>query len=897
MSEQERALRLAQRIQKNHKLWLQKSSQKLRESLAVDNPVPSDVAARTRQVEECLKMWEDSTWELERLVSDDNVDDFIEESFSFKDQVMLLVSKSETFFNSQTPLITPKSESICSNSTSGSSCHKTKLPDQTMPRFEKDITEWYPFWEQFKSLVDDDPNLTPVAKFNYLKGTLDGEAARVIKGFSTTEANYSKAVEKLQERFGRKDIIIQTHLQSLLKLDVATKCQPGSSGYISSLWNFYDDVDAHVRSIEALGIEISKCETFLVPIILSRIPNTMTQAWFKLKSTHTREDDLELLLKFIYDHISNLDSAEMYRPKSDKVKEKTADSTASSLLNPSTPSNTSVCKYCKKPGHYINSCFKFKELDVELRIKKRRDLRLCVKCLRNMHKGNCSYRCSKCLGEHHDLLHRVRKVSNASPDSGKTGNPVTDANPVQLSPSAETFTPKVEKTSESFTGVNQCQLAKDTVTVLQTAKVQVKVNQTLFDATVLFDTGSDKSYVSSKFSSKIKPHLIGRETISYSAFGENHSSKSCLSKLFSLDIIGVDKCLHKLNVLEVPNICKTLFRQRVPLEVVQSFDVHFSDNYQHDRNLNVDILIGMDYYWEFVSPTNFIKKQGLLAMSTVVGWFLSGSFSVNAINFPRTAQLLCIGATPPEIERFWSLESFGIGPELSERKNLKSSQVYSNFSECIENIGNRYQVPLVFKKDFSPDQIVDNKVIALKRLEQTYKSLNKNPELRDQYHNIFFDYEKDDIIEEVPKGRSVGAPYQPYYLPHRPILKLTSVSTKIRPVFDGSCKSFNGLSVNELLDEGPSLNPNIVSILLRFRRWLVALLADVKMAFLQISLHPYFRDICRFLLRIGDTIRVMRFKRIPFGLRCSPFILNATLKHHLGFYGSSDAVREMDENM
>lgn len=86
---------------------------------------------------------------------------------------------------------------------------------------------------------------------------------------------------------------------------------------------------------------------------------------------------------------------------------------------------------------------------------------------------------------------------------------------------------------------------------------------------------------------------------------------------------------------------------RVPLEVVQSFDVHFSDNYQHDRNLNVDILIGMDYYWEFVSPNNFIKKRGLLAMSTVLGWILSGSFSVNAINSPMTAQLLCIGANPP----------------------------------------------------------------------------------------------------------------------------------------------------------------------------------------------------------------------------------------------------------
>ena len=99
------------------------------------------------------------------------------------------------------------------------------------------------------------------------------------------------------------------------------------------------------------------------------------------------------------------------------------------------------------------------------------------------------------------------------------------------------------------------------------------------------------------------------------------------------------------------------------------------------------------------------------------------------------------------------------------------------------------------------------------------------------------------------------------------------------------------------MDERPSLNPNIVSILLRFRRWLFAFLGDIKMAFLQVVLHPYFRDICCFLLKLGDTVRVTRFKRIPFGLSCSPFISNAVIKTHLGYYESNDAVKEMSENM
>ena len=157
-----------------------------------------------------------------------------------------------------------------------------------------------------------------VSKFTYLKGALDGEAARVLKGLSLVESNYDVAINLLKERFGRKDLIIQSHLQSLLKLDLATKSQPGSSGYISSLWNFYDDILSHVRSIEGLGIVGSKCEVFLVPIILSRIPSNICQAWFKLKSTRSREDDLSVLIKFLYDHISELDSTERYRAKFEK---------------------------------------------------------------------------------------------------------------------------------------------------------------------------------------------------------------------------------------------------------------------------------------------------------------------------------------------------------------------------------------------------------------------------------------------------------------------------------------------------------------------------------------------------------------------------------------------------
>ena len=65
------------------------------------------------------------------------------------------------------------------------------------------------------------------------------------------------------------------------------------------------------------------------------------------------------------------------------------------------------------------------------------------------------------------------------------------------------------------------------------------------------------------------------------------------------------------------------------------------------------------------------------------------------------------------------------------------------------------------------------------------------------------------------------------------------------------------------------------------------------MAFLNIAISPEHRDYLRFLW-INDPssedphIQVLRFTRVVFGLTSSPFILNATLKHHVNQYAYVD---------
>ena len=83
--------------------------------------------------------------------------------------------------------------------------------------------------------------------------------------------------------------------------------------------------------------------------------------------------------------------------------------------------------------------------------------------------------------------------------------------------------------------------------------------------------------------------------------------------------------------------------------------------------------------------------------------------------------------------------------------------------------------------------------------------------------------------------------------------------------------------------------PYIFDILIRFRIGKIAVIADIKQAFLQIEVAEEHRDFLRFLwLRdpnneLSKKI-ILRFRRVLFGLNCSPFLLAGTIQYHMMKY-------------
>ena len=100
--------------------------------------------------------------------------------------------------------------------------------------------------------------------------------------------------------------------------------------------------------------------------------------------------------------------------------------------------------------------------------------------------------------------------------------------------------------------------------------------------------------------------------------------------------------------------------------------------------------------------------------------------------------------------------------------------------------------------------------MALHRLQNTEKKLQRSPELAEVYTKILQTYEKEGYIHKVPCKRI--EPDKLWYLPHFPVLRLEKSTTKTRIVFDASAK-FNCMSLNDIVLHGPKPQNGLFAVL------------------------------------------------------------------------------------
>lgn len=88
--------------------------------------------------------------------------------------------------------------------------------------------------------------------------------------------------------------------------------------------------------------------------------------------------------------------------------------------------------------------------------------------------------------------------------------------------------------------------------------------------------------------------------------------------------------------------------------------------------------------------------------------------------------------------------------------------------------------------------------------------------------------------------------YQSFYLPHHSVLKPESRSTKVRVVFNASKKTTSGLSLNDILHVGPTLQLDLMTLILKWRLYKYVFNGDIEKfiaKFLFMTNIPNFREL------------------------------------------------------
>ena len=794
------------------------------------------------------------------------------------------VSDSPTLVNtSTTENVNNGNVSTMGGTISSATSYKPRLPKLSLAKFKGEVTKWNTFWDSFESAIHNNNDISKIDKFNYLNSLLEGTALRAIQGLTLTGANYDAAIEILRDRFGQPQQIITAHMDELLKI-------PASTGdRLSSLRFIYDKISVHVRALASLGVSSDQYGSLLIPIVLSKMPGDIRlQIARQTKKDAWKIDDLLQIIKFELEarEISEATKSSekpglpTISHKRDGTKPPQSP-TGRSLVVESDDNNTNHakinCAYCNAL-HYSASCEKVK--DPEARRKILGQSGRCFICLRKGHQAkSCTSTrgCRHCQRRHHQSI--CPQLQREPPQHPQEPPPA----PRTSKDSPETVKPTITAT----------RLSKGTV-LLQTARAIATSNGKSTSVRVLFDAGSQRSYVSNVVLQRLDIKPVKKEVLHLNTFGENRFKRqNCGVYKLSLEN-GRTGDGAEIQAVNFPVICSPL-RSVVTTNYAHLDGLGLADFNQEESDDSIDVLVGADHYWDLVTGDVVKGEDGPTAIDSKLGWLLSGPAESSSSDESTTSNLILTQNDPhfsisstedsklaDSLRRFWETESIGISEQ--QPKSDREEKVLRN----IRHTGERYEVGLPWKED--RPAIENDRELCLSRLHSLHNRLKRNERLLTEYDKAIKDQLASGIVEEIPRSEPRQQENTVHYIPHHAVIREDKKTTKIRVVYDGSATTNDRkFSLNDCLPTGPNYVPQLFNVLVKFRTHRVGLIADIEKAFLMIGIEEIDRDMMRFLWfeNVHDPnpkVAEFRFTRLMFGLRSSPAILGATINHHLEFY-------------
>ncbi|XP_053686349.1 uncharacterized protein LOC128735892 [Sabethes cyaneus] len=705
-----------------------------------------------------------------------------------------------------------------------------KLPTITLPEFDGNYDQWLTFHDTFIALIHSSAEISTVQKFHYLRAAVKGEAAQLIESLTISAMNYPVAWQILVDRYSNSYLLKKKHLAAMLDYP---KMKRESA---NALHGLIDSFERHSKVLKQLQEPVDSWSTIMVHLLCARLDDATIKIWEDHAST-IPEPNYSTLIEFLQRRTRVLESLSVNTTHSMHSTPPPPQQSPFSFKRPisgkvythaASDNRNSNCVACSQ-SHRLVECPEFPKMPLEKRLDLVNSARLCSNCFHSNHfVKNClsKFRCKTCKGKHHTIIHPGFAGSN------------TTSNVTTLTSQEHVVSQHENATPSTSTIVNSATIGFNTFLMTAVVKVvDVYGNEIL--ARAMLDSGSMSNLMSERLAqmlrikarkADINVHGIGADVVKCSRTVSTEIRSRLTDFAVKLEFLVLRKVTSKQ---PIGNMCTKTWN--IPDSITLA-DPGFNIRGE------VDLILGIQHFFAFF-PTSHSLNLGRdlpLLVETVFGWVISGSASLQPHSRIISSNVAAIENLDSLIERFWEVE------ELTDRKPWSTEEedcdnLYNDTTT--RNEQGRYVVKLP-KKPMFERMMGDSKSSALHRFQLLEKRLEKDESLKVAYHDFMNEYINLQHMELV--SNDMLDTKKCFYLPHHPVLKASSTTTKLRVVFDGSAKMSSGYSLNDTL---------------------------------QIIVHPDDRPLQQILWRFhpSEPIRTYQLCTVTYGLAPSSFLATKTL--------------------
>ena len=495
------------------------------------------------------------------------------------------------------------------------------------------------------------------------------------------------------------------------------------------------------------------------------------------------------------------------------------------------------CPICVGPEkHSLAHCQQFLDMSVDKRRNLVALLKRCFRCMAAEHiSRDCptNTKCKTCESNHHELLHTdlygKDKHRSTLADYFDEDDPSSEALQKLEYRSKPTMVtkPALQESSE-------CSLR------FSAAKIYFPGPENFLEENILCDDGSNITLIDEEIASELglKGERFQTKITGVGGRVETYSAMYTEIELVSLN----GKVRRRVKAKVIPNPTGNLYAtdwSKLQASWPHLRSIPFPPPVRDGR---CRIILGTDQAYllrsleEVTGGTSFEP----IARRTPLGWTCVGPISP-----PSEGEKTFLSFRSAILEEPEVLDRTLDHPTLCSTADRLALKMIVEQSTVVDG---RIQVPVLWKNPEIRPQ--NNYFQALQRWQSLLVFLEKTPQKMEQYHAVIQGWQDKGYVRPVPP-ENVGEP-NVYFLPHFPVCRADKQTTKLRIVMDGKSE-YRGLSLNKCVLPGPKVINSLFDVLVRFRRFPVALIGDAKEIFLRLRLSPEDHAYHRFVYTPPDA--------------------------------------------